>query len=118
LICPHCKQPVTEDHGNALEEEFGQQPEVLYHGAGCRNCSDSGYFGRLGIFEQMVISEEIRSLLVDKASAFTIRQVAMNNGMSTLRQDGYRYLLDGRTTFQELLRVTKKEHLNGSQVPT
>jgi general secretion pathway protein E len=71
-----------------------------------------GYLGRKGIFEQMTITEEIREAITEGANHAKIRSLAMKNGMKTLREDGLRYLRDGRTTVEELLRLTKDERFN------
>ena len=69
--------------------------------------------GRKGVFEQMVINESIRAAITEGASPRRIRDLAVENGMKSLREDGFRYLRDGLTTVEELLRVTKDERANG-----
>ena len=90
--------------------EFGEDvPDMLYKGAGCRNCQGTGYRGRQGVFELMPINEELRELILDHASAGQVRTVATRQGMRGLRQDGLRHVREGRTTIEEVLRVTKDE---------
>ena len=89
-------------------------PEVLYRGAGCRHCQGSGYRGRTGVFEMMVIDESIRSMVLDRASAGDIRKQAARGGRRCLRDDGWRLVRSGRTTAAEVFRVTKDERFNGN----
>jgi type II secretory ATPase GspE/PulE/Tfp pilus assembly ATPase PilB-like protein len=93
-----------------LKKRFGDKvPETLYKGRGCRQCQGTGYRGRLGIFEMMMVTDDVRSLIVENASAPELRKIAINQGMRTLREDGFRHLNDGRTTVEEIMRVTKDE---------
>ena len=110
VICPHCKEPMTDSEAMPLRRRFGKElPPVLYKSVGCERCQGTGYHGRLGIFEMMMVTDEIRSLILENASAPELRKVANRQGMKSLREDGFRQLLDGRTTVQEILRVTKDE---------
>jgi type II secretory ATPase GspE/PulE/Tfp pilus assembly ATPase PilB-like protein len=74
--------------------------------AGCTRCRDTGYRGRVGLFEVMVISEEIRSLIITRASAGEIRRVAIEQGMRPLVEDGLDKVRAGETTLAEIARVT------------
>ena len=108
LICPQCKRQVGGGDIKELRGLYGDAiPEKLYKGEGCKNCQNTGYYGRAGIFEQMVVSEDIRSLLVKNAGAGDIRLQAAKEGMKSLRDDVCRYLEQGKTTVEEMLRVTK-----------
>jgi len=110
LICTECKQELPQQEVLQLKERYGDLiPEKLYKGAGCKACQETGYLGRKGIFEQMVVSEDIRALLLKNASSRDIRIQAMKEGMKNLRQDVARYLNSGQTTIDEVLRVTKNE---------
>jgi general secretion pathway protein E/type IV pilus assembly protein PilB len=110
VICPHCKEPMTDAEAMPLRRRFGKElPPVLYKSMGCEHCQGTGYHGRLGIFEMMMVTDEVRSLILENASAPELRKVASRQGMKSLREDGFRQLLDGRTTVQEILRVTKDE---------
>jgi len=114
LICPHCREQAPEDKVQMLRAEFGAEaPESLYLGRGCRRCQGSGYLGRTGIFEIMVVDDSIRAMVLDRASAGDIRKRAAGNGMKCLREDGWRLVREGRTTVAEVLRVTKDERVNG-----
>src|SRR5262245_37005907 len=84
-------------------------PEVLYRGAGCRNCAGTGFRGRQGIFEMMVVSDEVRSLILNRAPSHDLRKIAVTQGMQSLREDGWRIVREGRTTVDEVMRNTKDE---------
>jgi general secretion pathway protein E/type IV pilus assembly protein PilB len=110
IICPECKEKLPESQTDVLRRRYGAMiPEVLYHGRGCKNCQGTGYVGRKGIFELMVVSENVRALLLQNANSRAIRLQAAKEGMKSLRQDVRRYLENGRTTIDEVLRVTKDE---------
>jgi general secretion pathway protein E/type IV pilus assembly protein PilB len=110
LICPQCRQVVEGKDLAVLRDEWGARvPEVLYRGAGCRACLGTGYKGRTGIFEFMPITEELRALINERAPSGAIRRTAMRQGMNNLRGDGWRLVMEGRTTVEEVLRVTKDE---------
>ncbi|HPC93907.1 MAG TPA: type II secretion system ATPase GspE [Sedimentisphaerales bacterium] len=109
-ICPACKQELSEQEVAPLRRRFGDRlPAVLYRGRGCRNCQGTGYRGRIGIFEMMVVTDDIRSLILDNASPRDLRKASARQGMTSLRDDGFRHLRAGRTTIEEILRVTKDD---------
>jgi type IV pilus assembly protein PilB len=108
-ICPNCREPVK------LSEEFLKDmgmpleafPDLMaYKGKGCSNCGLSGYKGRIGLYEVMPISPELRSLILSGASSDVIAKKATAEGMRTLRQDGIEKVKKGVTTIEELLRET------------
>jgi general secretion pathway protein E/type IV pilus assembly protein PilB len=110
VICKHCKQPVARDEYEVARQQFGELvPAVLYKGAGCRECQNTGYRGRQGIFELMAVSRDVRTLIMDRAPAHKLREVAVTEGMRSLREDGWRIIRDGRTTVDEVMRNTKDE---------
>jgi len=114
LICSSCKQPIPIDDADRLRTEFGAQlPDTLYHGVGCRECQGTGYRGRRGIFEMMPVTETIREMVLTRTSSGKVRQVAIQEGMKSLREDGWRLIHAGLTTLEEVLRVTKDEPANG-----
>jgi type IV pilus assembly protein PilB len=80
--------------------------KVFYYGRGCSNCNDTGYKGRKGIFELLVINEAVRELINQRAPTVVIRQKAVELGMITLREDGMRGIFDGETTIEEVLKYT------------
>jgi general secretion pathway protein E/type IV pilus assembly protein PilB len=81
-------------------------PAKLWRGRGCPRCHNSGYRGRLGIFELMLSSDLIKDLVTQRVNANTIRAEALKAGMITLRKDGWRKVLQGTTTIDEVARVT------------
>jgi general secretion pathway protein E/type IV pilus assembly protein PilB len=115
LICPACRQVRATGDREALGQELGEEvPGELYHGLGCRQCQGTGYRGRTGIFELMPVTEQIRTMILDRASASNLRREAAGCGMRSLRQDGWRLVRSGRTTVEEVLRSTKDERFNGN----
>jgi general secretion pathway protein E len=119
LICPKCKEEMPRDEVAKLQAEFGKEvPSVLYRGAGCRNCQNSGYRGRQGVFEMMPITDDIRTLILERASSREIRKVAIQQGMTSLRDDGWRLIREGRTTAEEVLRSTKDEDMAVGAAPS
>ncbi len=110
LICPQCKQEMPQAEVEKLRAEFGEHvPQVLCRGGGCRNCQGTGYRGRQGLFEMMPLTDEIRALVIERVSSRVIRRVAVDQGMTSLREDGWRLIREGRTTPEEVLRMTKDE---------
>ena len=109
-LCPHCKQPYYPKP-EALPSDFPQDglasAAPLYRQVGCRDCRHVGYRGRVGLFELLITTEEIRQLSHERVSSWAIQQAAVRQGMRTLREDGWRKVLAGRTTIDEVLRVTK-----------
>ncbi|NLE57344.1 MAG: hypothetical protein GX616_03225 [Planctomycetes bacterium] len=105
-ICPHCKEAYEPDR-EALPQDFTvEKGQVLYRGIGCRECRQIGYRGRIGIYELLLMNDELRELVVQRASAGRIRHVGLNNGLKLLRLDGWDKVLAGHTTCEEVLRVT------------
>ncbi|MCF6187512.1 MAG: type IV-A pilus assembly ATPase PilB [Desulfobulbaceae bacterium] len=110
-ICPHCResyQPDTEyltRVGLSLDK-FGDHP--LYRGQGCPECLGTGYRGRLGLYELMILSDELKSMILTTSDAGQIKKHALSqdSGMHTLRQDGLDKVLEGLTTLEEVFRVT------------
>ena len=85
----------------------------FYHGAGCEECRQLGYQGRLAIYELLVLNEALRPLILSRASSTTIAARAIEQGMRTLRVDGWNKVRSGITTIEEVLRVTQiEEHLD------
>jgi len=112
-ICPECK--VTfEPHIPDLPADFpgvatGDPPRQLWRGAGCRKCHQSGYRGRTGIYELLITTDHIKELIVQRTNSNHIRQEAFKAGMLTLRHDGWRKVLTGVTTIEEVARVTASD---------
>ena len=108
--CPDCKTEYAPDPAD-LPVDFPKTmldgtPLTLAKGTGCRSCRQSGYRGRTGIHELLVNTDLIRDLVVQRVNSSVIRLEALKNGMRTLRQDGWGKTLMGRTTFDEVARVT------------
>ena len=112
-VCPNCKQP-TQPQENDLRM-LGLDPQKLakdttfYVGAGCERCFQTGYRGRTGIYEVMLIDEKIQELIYRQETAGRIKRHALDSGMQTLRMDGARKVLAGTTTASEVLRVTQAD---------
>jgi type II secretory ATPase GspE/PulE/Tfp pilus assembly ATPase PilB-like protein len=78
LICKHCKEESPQSEVDKLQAEFGDQvPDVLYRGKGCRNCQNTGYRGRQGVFEMMPVTDEIRAQILERRSSRDIRKTAL-----------------------------------------
>ncbi len=113
VICKNCKTPVKLESG-AMDElgvKEGLASFTVYEGKGCDECSNTGYRGRVGIFELLVINDDIRRLILQKTSANIIKEKAREHGMITLREDGWNKVKQGITTISEVLRVTLEEEL-------
>jgi general secretion pathway protein E/type IV pilus assembly protein PilB len=123
-ICPHCKteQKVDADYLRRIgfpEDEIGTAK--FWHGLGCEECRQLGYQGRKGIYELLVVNEAIRPMILNRSAATTIAQKAIEQGMRTLRTDGWNKVRNGETTIEEVLRVTQiEEHMDalGGDDPT
>jgi len=110
VICSECKEELSGTELERLKQRFGDElPEKLYKGPGCRQCQGTGYHGRMGIFEIMVVTDEVRTLILENASPPDLRRASAKQGMTSLRDDGFRHLRQGRTTVEEILRVTKDD---------
>jgi type IV pilus assembly protein PilB len=109
VVCKKCRvayeptDPVLAELGLSREDVKGRP---FYYGKGCLECNETGYRGRKGVFELLVISEPIRELINLRAPAGVIRARALELGMRTLREDGIRNILDGETTVEEVLKYT------------
>jgi general secretion pathway protein E/type IV pilus assembly protein PilB len=106
-ICKYCKTPYTPEPGSLPADFELDESQQLYYGKGCRECRNIGYKGRLGIFELLMMNDEIRELVVQRASAGYIQKAALRNGLELLRQDGWKKVRAGLTTPEEVLRVSK-----------
>ncbi len=108
-ICPHCIEPYEEEVLNLQKMGFpvtGQGKVELRRGKGCKECRGTGYSGRMGVFEIFPMSEKIRGLIASRATDAEMRQVAIREGMTTLREDAWSKVRSGLTTVEEALRVT------------
>jgi type IV pilus assembly protein PilB len=106
-LCQHCKQRTIIPAATLRANGFPSRLDVeAYEPVGCARCHGSGYKGRIGLYEVMLITEEIRSLAVERAPADRIAEVAMRDGMRRLRDDGLQKVILGRTSIAEVARVT------------
>jgi general secretion pathway protein E len=105
-ICTNCRTAYhpPEEELEAFHKEMGNQDVTFYHGMGCNLCANTGYRGRTGIFEFLVMSEQIRRMLKSEAGAGDIKTQAVAEGMLTMKQDGMRKVKDGITTISEVMR--------------
>ncbi|MCA9519836.1 MAG: Flp pilus assembly complex ATPase component TadA, partial [Myxococcales bacterium] len=111
-ICTECKEP-TELERAALVE-LGMKPEQIegttfYSGRGCGNCSDTGYKGRVALYEVMVMNEDLKDCVLQGYSTAELKQKAIECGMQTLRMAGINKIVEGVTTIQEVSRVTRSD---------
>lgn len=112
-LCVECKQPYHPKHDD-LPRDFPWEQldgKPMYQAQGCRACRGLGYAGRFGIYELLITTEELRQLAHDRASSFEIKKAALRGGMLTLRMDGFRKVLEGTTSMDEILRATKGDVL-------
>jgi general secretion pathway protein E len=107
VICTHCKESCTIEPDALLEMGIDDPaPPSAFRGKGCDHCNKTGFRGRTGIYELLVIDDDIRKLILAQASSQEIRKRAVQSGMTTLRQDGWRKIQEGITTVEEIIRVT------------
>ena len=107
-ICPKCKvnNKVTPDQQKMLRLKDEEVTGDLYYGTGCDACSNTGYRGRRGIYEALVMNDEIRNLIADRTPALELRDKCVEAGMQTLRIDGLRLMFEGTSTFEEVMKYT------------
>lgn len=107
-ICPRCRAPFTPSREALVK--FGIDPDKkqeFFQGKGCKPCHNTGYKGRLGIFEMLNIAPTIQDLIIGKATSADIKTAAIAGGMRTLREDGLIKVFEGKTTLAEVMRVTQ-----------
>lgn len=111
-ICPVCREPIELDQ-NLLKRSGFPEDEiddaVLYHGTGCEKCRKLGFRGRSAIFEILLMTDEVRKLVIERKDASSIKNLALTQGMRTLRDDGWRKMKEGITTLEEVLRVSQED---------
>ncbi len=113
LICPRCRQSYVPEPDSPERLFIGagpDQPLTLYRGAGCNECRNSGYRGRMAIVEILPMTTGLRTLILNKASADEVKQKAQAEGMVTLRMDGIQKALRGLTTVEEVMRVAYSQN--------
>jgi general secretion pathway protein E len=115
LVCPHCREgrnPTPEDMGKLEELEIipGDLPEGrVWSGRGCEECFNSGFAGRTALYEILPLEQNIRKMVMERASATDIKVQAIRDGLVTLRRDGVEKVKQGITTLDEVLRVTQRD---------
>lgn len=114
-ICPSCKELYTpppaliSEIKSVLGNLLSEKDEVkMYKGKGCEKCANMGYLGRIGIYEVLSVSEKISKLIIEHADSIDIEKQAVNDGMITMKQDGYLKVVRGETTIEEVLRVAQE----------
>jgi general secretion pathway protein E len=107
-ICNYCKvkADVTAEEAAAYLKELGEKPGRMYRGSGCNMCANTGYRGRVALFELLVMTENLRRLVLSGASGDEIKDVALREGMLTVQRDGMQKAREGTTTVSEVLRST------------
>ena len=111
-ICPACKEEEKPDKRMVVEMNLTRDTDgdvTLYHGRGCEECNFTGYKGRIGIFELMLMNDEVRHMVLESAALTDLKEAAIKSGMKTLRKDGWEKALAGATTLEEIIRVTQEE---------
>ncbi|OHB52770.1 MAG: type II secretion system protein GspE [Planctomycetes bacterium GWF2_41_51] len=108
-ICPECRQEYHPTENELRELGISAEKGQFFVGAGCSKCFNTGYKGRTGIYELMMLDEQIREMVNVRQTAGVIKQKAIEKGLQTLRMDGARKVLAGATTIAEVLRVTQAD---------
>jgi general secretion pathway protein E len=111
VLCPSCKTgyEASDEELREIGIRPPDRPVTVYRGEGCSQCGFTGYRGRVGIYEMMVVDDDIRGLITRNVDAKTIKKSAIGKGMGTLRADGARKVLSGVTSVAEVLRATEEE---------
>jgi type II secretory ATPase GspE/PulE/Tfp pilus assembly ATPase PilB-like protein len=108
VICPKCKEqykpPIDAVKRLGIPTDEGS-PVTFYRGRGCEHCKGSGYKGRIGVYELMIVTDQIRDLILKRSSSYEIREAAIKGGMKTLKEDAMEKILLGTTSLEESLRV-------------
>ncbi|MBI2440224.1 MAG: Flp pilus assembly complex ATPase component TadA [Lentisphaerae bacterium] len=111
ILCKECKRELKPD--NPVRKSIASVSQLagakVYGAIGCDQCRRGGYRGRIGIFENLLVTDAIRRLIVERAAANVIKQKGLEQGMQTLRDDGWVKVREGTTTIEEVLRVTEEE---------
>ena len=111
-ICPECAQLVDYPREYLAEISFPRELGVKFlRGTGCDHCRQTGYQGRLAIYEICVVTEPLKKLIMQKRDGGEMKQCAISQGMETLRQDGWRRVAQGKTTIEEVVRVTQTDEV-------
>jgi type IV pilus assembly protein PilB len=108
-ICPDCREEVRPSEDQIFD--LGLTPDIIdsekfYRGGGCESCNNTGYKGRVGLFELMVLDDELRDMILNNSSSDDLRNAAQKKGMVTLRDAGMSFVFNGTTTLDEVIRET------------
>ena len=120
-VCPHCYEMYTPEP-ERVQDLLGSQTGVITsdllipRAVGCKECRGRGYKGRIGLFEVILMSEELREMTIQRASASQLKRTAMRMGMKTLREDGWRKVVAGYTTIEEIVRLTQEDEFDIGEV--
>ncbi len=113
VLCPNCKSEDHSDKAAALKETFNIPAGVpIFQPVGCAECRNTGFHGRHAVFEMMSLNQKVRQHILQNCSSGELKELAIKDGMTTLSEDGWRLVREGITTPDEVLRVTKSEHVN------
>jgi type II secretory ATPase GspE/PulE/Tfp pilus assembly ATPase PilB-like protein len=108
-LCPHCRQAETLSAERWEELGLGPAPRrriKIYNPVGCPKCFNTGYRGRIGLYEVLIVDDDIRELIATGGTVLDIQRMARSAGVASLRDDGVTKVLAGDTTYLELMRVT------------
>lgn len=105
-ICPACRQPIQLSKADRMLVGLPEDAITAFHGAGCAECRKTGYQGRFGVFELLMATDTIQQHIQQRSSAASIRVAGIQEGMRPMRQDGLQKIMDGKTTIDEVTRVT------------
>ena len=122
-ICPHCKKKTKpeEEIKKTISEEIEKMPEIIkkslnlskefeiYKPTGCKRCNNTGYIGRIGLFEILEMTEQLAEIIVKDSSESKVLEEAKRQGMITMKQDGIIKVLEGSTSFEEVLRAAEEK---------
>lgn len=118
-VCPLCRElyvPTDEELAQFGVSRKDVEGMEFYHGMGCDDCAHTGYKGRLGLFELLVLNEELQELVLDHASSDQLHSSAIRHGMQTMRQDGWGKIVAGITTFEEVILHTPSDEIEDDKV--
>ncbi|HLF19098.1 MAG TPA: ATPase, T2SS/T4P/T4SS family [Candidatus Omnitrophota bacterium] len=120
VICPRCKEEDAHPLAGIVDEirhslKFdANRPVRIYKGKGCEYCNGTGYYGRVAIYENLMLNDRIRAAILEKPRSDYIKKIAIEEGMQTLRQNGWQAVLQGITTYEEVMNVTTKDDALGA----
>ena len=107
-LCVDCRKSITPTSAQLHTLGFTPTAGTVYSAQACAACNRSGYRGRTGIYELLTVDDGLRRLIHDRASEQTLREHVVNSGMRSLREDGMRWVTQGVTSLEEVVRVTRE----------